>query len=56
MSGGVEDRPQPSVNKMARVSERRHEPVLCRNDWTNRAALWHEGFLPPMPLCVIVLC
>ena len=23
-----------------------HTPVLYRNDWTNQAGFWHEGFLP----------
>ena len=31
----------------------RHKPVLYRKDWTNRAGFWHEGFLPPIPHCVI---
>ena len=30
-----------------------HKPVLYRNDWTNRASIWHAGFLPPIPYCVI---
>ena len=30
----------------------RHKPVLCRNDWTNRAGFRHGGFLPPIPHCV----
>jgi len=30
-----------------------HKPVLCRNDWTNRAGFWHGGYLPPIPHCVI---
>jgi len=21
-----------------------HKPVLCRNDWTNRAGIWYGGF------------
>jgi len=29
----------------------RHKPVLCWNDWTNRAGFWHEDFLPPVPHC-----
>ena len=29
----------------------RHKPVLYRNDWTNRAGFWQEGFLSPH--CVI---
>jgi len=32
----------------------RHKPVLYRSDWTNRAGIWHEGFLLPIPPhCVI---
>jgi len=27
----------------------RHKPVLYRNDWTNRAGIWHTGFLPSSP-------
>ena len=34
----------------------RHKPVLCRNDWTNRAGFWHGGFVPPIPNCVIRIC
>jgi len=30
-----------------------HKPVLYRNDWTNRAGLWHRGFLPPVPHRVV---
>jgi len=30
-----------------------HEPVLYRNDWTNRAGFGHGGFLPPVPHCGI---
>jgi len=30
-----------------------HKPVLCRNDWMNRAGFWRGGFLPPIPLCVV---
>ena len=30
-----------------------HKPVLCRNDWTNRAGIWHGCFLPPRPHCVV---
>ena len=30
-----------------------HKPVLCLNDWTNRAGFWHDGFLPPIPHCVL---
>jgi len=30
-----------------------HKPVLCRNDWTNRAGIWHESFLPHIPHCVV---
>jgi len=31
----------------------RHKPVLCRNDWTNRAGFWHGGSLPSIPYCVL---
>ena len=31
----------------------RHKPVLYRNHSTNRAGLWHGGFLPPIPHCVV---
>jgi len=30
-----------------------HEPVLYRNDWTNRASFWHGGFLLSIRCCVI---
>ena len=30
-----------------------HKPVLYRNDWTNPDGFGHEGFLPPIPHCVI---
>jgi len=30
-----------------------HKPVLYQNDWTNRASLWHRGFLPPVPHRVV---
>jgi len=30
-----------------------HKPVLYRNDWTNQAAIWHRGLLPPVPHCVL---
>ena len=26
---------------------------LCWNDWMNWAGIWHEGFLPPIPHCVV---
>ena len=31
----------------------RHKPVLCRNDWTNRADFWFGGFFLPVPHCVV---
>ena len=32
----------------------RHKRVLYRSDWTNRAGIWHEGSLLPIPPhCVI---
>jgi len=31
-----------------------HKPVLCRNQWTNRAGFWHGGFLLPIPHCCVV--
>jgi len=30
-----------------------HKPVLYRNDRTNRAGFWHEGFLLPIPHTVL---
>jgi len=39
-----------------RVSVRlpvRHEPVVHRNDRTNRAGFWRGGFPAPIPHCVV---
>ena len=30
-----------------------HKPVLYQNHWTGRTCFWHEGFLPPIPRCVL---
>ena len=27
--------------------------ALYRNDWMNRTGMWREGFLPPIPHCVV---
>jgi len=43
------------LSSCVRLSVRRSQakPVLCGNDWTNRAGFWHGGFLPPIPDCAV---
>ena len=30
-----------------------NKPVLCRNNWTNRAGIWHGCFLPPVHTAIM---
>ena len=50
LSSCVRSSVRPSVRPSVRLSDY-YEPVLYRNDWTNRAGLGHGGFLPPVPHC-----